>query len=80
MVQWLGLGAFTVMAPSSIPGQGTKIPEAAQRSQKNKRKKPKDIKQVNNKVLLYSTANYIQYSIIDHNGKEYTCMYVYIYV
>ena len=26
---------------------------------------------VNNKVLLYSTENYIQYSMINHNGKEY---------
>ena len=30
MVQWLGLGAFTSVAcgPGSIPGQGTKIPQA----------------------------------------------------
>ena len=26
---------------------------------------------VNYKVLLYSTGNYIQYSVIHHNGKEY---------
>ena len=26
---------------------------------------------INNKVLLYSTGNYIQYPVIDHNGKEY---------
>ena len=25
---------------------------------------------INNKVLLYSTGNYIQYSVINHNGKE----------
>ena len=25
----------------------------------------------NNKVLLYSTGNYIQYPILNHNGKEY---------
>ena len=24
-----------------------------------------------NKVLLYSTGNYIQYPMINHNGKEY---------
>ena len=29
------------------------------------------IKQINNKVLLYSTGNYIQYSVINHNKKEY---------
>ena len=26
---------------------------------------------MNNKVLLYSTRNYIQYLVINHNGKEY---------
>ena len=26
---------------------------------------------INNKVLLCSTGNYIQYPVIDHNGKEY---------
>ena len=29
------------------------------------------IKQINKKVLLYSTGNYIQYPVINHNGKEY---------
>ena len=35
---------------------------------------------INNKVLLYSTENYIQYSEINHNGKEYEkgCAYIYI--
>ena len=28
------------------------------------------IKWINNKVLLYSTGNYIQYPVINHNGKE----------
>ena len=26
---------------------------------------------INNKVLLYSTGNYIQYSVINHNGKKF---------
>ena len=26
---------------------------------------------MNNKVLLYSTGNYIQYPVTSHNGKEY---------
>ena len=26
---------------------------------------------INNKVLLYSTGNYIQYHVINHNGKKY---------
>ena len=32
----------------------------------------------NNKVLLYSTGNYIQYSVINHNGKEYEKEYIYM--
>ena len=37
---------------------------------------------INNKVLLYSTENYIQYPIINHNGKEHfkkECVYIYMY-
>ena len=26
---------------------------------------------IKNKVLLYSMGNYIQYAVINHNGKEY---------
>ena len=35
---------------------------------------------INNKVLLYSTGNYIQYAVINHNGKEYEkeCTYIYV--
>ena len=29
------------------------------------------IEWINNKVLLYSTGNYVQYPVINHNGKEY---------
>ena len=35
MVQWLGLCVFTAEGAGLIPGQGTKIPPAAQHSQKN---------------------------------------------
>ena len=42
-VQWLGLGAFTAMSPGSIPGQGTKIPQASQHSQKKKKKREREI-------------------------------------
>ena len=34
-VQWSGLGAFTAVSLGPIPGQGTKIPQASQRRQKN---------------------------------------------
>ena len=30
------------------------------------------IEWMNNKVLLYSTGNYIQYPVISHNGKKKT--------
>ena len=33
-VQWLGLHAFTAEAAGSIPGRGTKIPQAVQHGQK----------------------------------------------
>ena len=34
---------------------------------------------MNSKVLMYSTGNYIQYPVINHNGKKYKkeCLYVY---
>ena len=45
---------------------------------------------LNNKVLLYSTENYNQNPMINHNGKEYkkecvcvcvcVCIYIYIYM
>ena len=36
---------------------------------------------INNKVLLYSAENCIQYPVIHHNGKEYKkeCIYMCIY-
>ena len=30
----------------------------------------------NNKILLYSTGDYIQYSVVNHNGKDYEKEYV----
>ena len=33
---------------------------------------------INNKVLLYSTGNYIQYPVINRNGKEYEKEYIYV--
>ena len=33
---------------------------------------------INNKVLLYSTGNSIQYLVINHNGKEYLKRIVYM--
>ena len=36
------------------------------------------IYKINNKVLLYSTGNYIQYLVIHYNGKESGKEYIYI--
>ena len=33
-----------------------------------------------NKILQYSTENYIQYSVINHNGKECEKEYIYVCV
>ena len=35
---------------------------------------------IHNKVLLYSTRNYIPYPVINHNGKEYKKKRMYIYI
>ena len=37
------------------------------------------VEQINNKVLLYSTGNYIQYPRINHNGKEFLKKSMYMY-
>ena len=34
------------------------------------------IEWINSKVLLYSTGKYIQYHVINHNGKEYGKEYI----
>ena len=33
---------------------------------------------INNKVLLYGTGNWVQYPVINHNGKEYANEYIYV--
>jgi len=37
------------------------------------------IEWMDNKVLLYSTGNNIQYLVINHKGKDYEKLYVYMY-
>ena len=52
VVQWLGLHAFTAEGPGSIPGWGTKIPQAMRRGPKKNNEKdditmdPVDIKKI----------------------------------
>ena len=38
------------------------------------------IEWINNKVLLYSTWDYICYPVINHNGKEYEKEYICVYI
>ena len=38
------------------------------------------IEWISNKVLLYSTGNYIHYLVITYNGKDYEKEYIYICV
>ena len=42
------------------------------------------IEQISSKVLLFNTGSYIQYFVINHNGKEYekqcVCVYIHIYI
>ena len=35
---------------------------------------------INNKVLLYRTGNYIQYTVINHNEKNYEKDRIYVYL
>ena len=38
------------------------------------------IYKINNKVLLYSIGNYVQYPVINHNEKEYEkSVYTYVF-
>ena len=62
MVQWFGLRTFTAVGQGSVPGQGTKIPQATQRGQ-NKQKNPIEtmgyyflllkIAKIRKKIILY---------------------------
>ena len=36
------------------------------------------IYKINNNTLLYSTGNYIQHAVTNHNGKEYEKEYMYV--
>ena len=44
-VQWSGLDAFHSCGMGSIPGQGTKIPQTIQHSQKRKKEMGKGLEQ-----------------------------------
>ena len=37
------------------------------------------LKWINNKELIYSSGNYIQYPVINHNGKEYKKEHTHVY-
>ena len=41
---------------------------------------PINSKTGDNRVLLYSTGNYIQYLVISHSGKEYEKVHIYVHI
>ena len=53
VVQWLGFGASTAGGTSSIPGQGTKVPQATRYSQKKKKKNLKYLRAPKNVIWEY---------------------------
>ena len=59
MVQWLGLCPVIAEGLGSIPGQGTKIPQAVQQGQKKKKKKKRERDQ-ETKVERHSELRDIQ--------------------
>ena len=50
-VQWLGLHTLTAKGPGSIPGQGTKTPQAARCSKKKKKEKKRMIVNVDDPCI-----------------------------
>ena len=47
------------------------LPRRRGKEEKWTRGKPLHLQWIDNKVLLYSTGNYIQYPVINLDGKEY---------
>ena len=62
--------AVTLWIPWSQPGQGPGRKEWTRSW----------LVDANNKVLMHSTENYIQYPMINHNGKEHKKKKVYMYI
>ena len=56
VVQWLGLHAFTAEGLGSIPGQRTKIPQAASRGQKKNKIPDFTLRDTGNFQQLLSTG------------------------
>ena len=66
MLQEVSTNELKVLCKSQSQGQGGMNWESGV-----SRCKLLQLEWINNKALLYSTGNYIQYSEINHNGKEY---------
>ena len=58
-IQWLGVSTFAAMAPGSIPGQVTKIPQATQSSQKKKKRKKENVLEL--EVMVAQLCNYTKH-------------------
>ena len=79
-VQWLGLCAFTAKGLGSIPGQGTKIPQATRCGQKNPKKTKNTTEKKQRLVLGKSELSdtYHRDSIINISvlGLSHICLYL----
>ena len=84
VVQWLGLCTYTAEGAGSVPGQGTKIPQATHGGQKKKkwsknlnrlffflRRRHRNVQQVHEKVL--NTTNQINTYQNCNERSPYTC-------
>ena len=73
MVQCLGLCIFIAKGTGSIPGWGTKIPQAEQHSKKKKKKKKEEEKKKNHHMIqqFLSTPGYISEENETVNSKRY---------
>ena len=75
MGQWLGLHPFTARGPGSIPGRGTKIPQAGRHGKKKKKKKNDKIFYATVDQHIFETGNRCYSSkmqaikIVVHSGK-----------
>ena len=61
--QWLGLGAFTAEGPASIPGRGTKIPQAVRRRHHTPKKRGRVI-------FIISLGHNETYSMSSHDRSD----------
>ena len=68
-VDLTGIWEFIKNIGSQTPSKGAWL-RLGQWSLEETRRWLTDTERINNKVFLYGTGNYIQYPVINHNGKD----------